>query len=105
MTARGCREAAPKLLEVKYLYLYPDNLKAKATLFLWELRDVGIIGVGLLLSVFALAQLHIFLPIVITAVYAFLSIRFEGTSIRDFIVNAFGFFFGKQQIYHWRMTT
>ena len=65
------------------MYLYPDNLKAKATLFLWELRDVGIIGVGLLLSVFALAQLHIFLPIVITAVYAFLSIRFEGTSIKD----------------------
>ena len=50
------------------MYLYPDNLKAKATLFLWELRDVGIIGVGLLLSVFALAQLRFFLPIVATAV-------------------------------------
>ena len=49
------------------MYLYPDNLKAKATLFLWELRDVGIIGVGLLLSVFALAQLRFFLPIVATA--------------------------------------
>ncbi len=85
------------------MYLYPDNLKAKATLFLWELRDVGIIGVGLLLSVFALAQLHIFLPIVITAVYAFLSIRFEGTSIKDFIANAFGFFFGKPQTYRWEL--
>lgn len=85
------------------MYLYPDNLKAKATLFLWELRDVGIIGVGLLLSVFALAQLHFFPPIVITAVYAFLSIRFEGTSIRDFIVNAFGFFFGKPQTYRWEL--
>jgi hypothetical protein len=105
MTARGCREAAPKLLEVKYLYLYPDNLKAKATLFLWELRDVGIIGVGLLLSVFALAQLRFFLPVVATAVYAFLTIRFDETSIRDFIVNAFAFFFGKQQIYYWRIKT
>jgi hypothetical protein len=85
------------------LYLYPDNLKAKATLFLWELRDVGIIGVGLLLSVFALAQLHFFPPVVITAVYAFLSIRFEGTSIKDFIANAFGFFFGKPQTYRWEL--
>lgn len=85
------------------MYLYPDNLKEKATLFLWELRDVGIIGVGLLLSVFALAQLRFFPPVVITAVYAFLSIRFEGTSIRDFIANAIGFFFLKPQTYHWEM--
>ena len=102
MTARGCREAAPKLLEVKYLYLYPDNLKAKATLLLWELRDVGIIGVGLLISVFALAQLRFLPPIVITALYAFLSIRFEDVSILDFIRYAAAFFFGKQQTYEWR---
>ena len=85
------------------MYLYPDNLKAKATLWLWELRDVGIIGVGLLLSVFALAQLRFFVPIVLTAVYAFLAIRFEGTSILDFIKNAFGFFFGTPQTYKWEM--
>ena len=38
------------------MYIYPDNLSAKATLWLWELRDIGIIGVGLLLSVLALTQ-------------------------------------------------
>lgn len=27
------------------MYIYPDNLSAKATLWLWELRDIGIIGV------------------------------------------------------------
>ncbi len=85
------------------MYLYPDNLKAKATLWLWELRDVGVVGVELLLSVFALAQLHFFLPIIVTAVYAFLSIRFEGASIKDFIANAIGFFFGKPQIYRWEL--
>lgn len=85
------------------MYIYPDNLKAKATLFLWELRDIGIIGVGLLLSVFALAQLHFFLPIVLTAVYAFLSIRIGGSSIKDFIIDAFGFFFLKPQTYRWEM--
>ena len=84
------------------MYMYPDNLKAKATLWLWELRDIGIIGVGLLISVFALEQLGIMIPIVITAAYAFLSIRFEDTSILDFIRYAGAFFIFKQQLYEWR---
>lgn len=84
------------------MYIYPDNLTAKATLWLWELRDIGIIGVGLLLSVFALAQLHFMPPTVVTALYAFLTIRFEDTSILKFIRNAAAFFIGKQQTYEWR---
>jgi len=83
--------------------MYPDNLKAKATLWLWELRDIGIIGIGLLVSVFTLAQLGNMIPIVITAVYAFLSIRFEDTSIMDFIRYACAFFIFKQQMYEWRL--
>ena len=51
------------------LYIYPDNLKSKATLWLWELRDIGIVGIGCLISVFALAQLGFILPIVFTAAY------------------------------------
>lgn len=85
------------------MYIYPDNLKAKAILWLWELRDVGIIGVGLLISVFALAQLGILIPIVLTALYAFLSIRVEDTSIMDFIRYAAAFFFGRPQTYDWRI--
>jgi len=83
------------------MYLYPDNLKAKAILWLWELRDIGIIGVGLLISVFALAQLRFLPPFVLTALYAFLSIRFEDTSILDFIRYAFAYFIGQQQVYRW----
>ena len=85
------------------MYLYPDNLKAKATLWLWELKDIGIIGVGLLISVFALSQTGILVPIVITAVYAFLAIRFEDTSILDFIRYACAFFILKPQMYEWRL--
>ena len=29
------------------MYIYPNNLKAKPKLWLWELRDIAIIGVGL----------------------------------------------------------
>lgn len=85
------------------LYIYPYNLTAKATLWLWELRDVSVIGVGLLLSVLALTQTGIFVPLVLTAVYAFLSIRFDGTSILDFIRYAVAFLFTKRQFYEWRM--
>ena len=79
------------------MYIYPDNLSAKATLWLWELRDIGIIGVGLLLSVLALTQTGIALPLVLTAV------RHEGTSILDFIRYAAAFLLTKQQYYEWRL--
>ena len=37
------------------MYIYPDNLKAKATMWLWKLKDLAIIGIIVLLSVFAFA--------------------------------------------------
>lgn len=86
------------------MYIYPDNLKSKAVLWLWQLRDIGIIGIGCLISVFALAQLGFLLPIVATALYGFLTIRFEDTSILDFIKYACAFFLTKQQLYEWRYT-
>lgn len=81
--------------------LYPDNLKSKAVLWLWELRDIAIIGVGALISVFAMAQLGFLPPVVITAAYAFLSIRLEDTSILDFLRYAIRYFLLGQQTYAW----
>jgi hypothetical protein len=86
------------------MYIYPDNLKSKAVLWLWQLRDIGIIGTGCLISVFVLVQLNLLLPIVATALYGFLTIRFEDTSILDFIKYACAFFLTKQQLYEWRYT-
>ena len=71
-------------------------------LWLWELRDVGVIGVGLLVSILALTQTGIFIPLVLTAVYAFLSIRFEGVCILDFLRYASAFFLFKAQTDVWR---
>ena len=84
------------------MYIYPDNLSAKATLWLWELRDIGIIGVGLLLSVLALTQTGSMIPLVITAALAFLCIRHGGISMLDFLRYAAAFFFFGQQYYAWR---
>lgn len=86
------------------MYIYPENLTAKATMWLWELRDIGIIGVGLLFSVLALTQAGIFIPLIATAVYAFLSIQFDGTSILCFLRYAVAFLITKQQFYEWRLS-
>lgn len=85
------------------MYIYPDNLKSKAVLWLWELRDIAVIGIGCLISVFAMAQLGLVIPVVVTAAYAFLSIRIEDTSILDFLRYALQFFLLRQQSYEWRM--
>ena len=84
------------------MYIYPDHLKAKAKLWLWELRDIAIIGVGLLFSVFVLTQIGSMFLLILTALYAFLSIRTEGTSILDFIKCAACFLFLQQQYYEWK---
>ena len=86
------------------MYIYPDNLKAKATLWLWQLRDIGIIGICVLASILSLTQAGLFPPLVLTGVYAFLTIRFEDTSILDFIRYAGAYFLGSQQFYEWRLT-
>lgn len=83
------------------MYIYPNHLKSKAMLWLWELRDLAIIGVGALLSVFAMAQLNFLPPVVVTAVYAFLSIRMEDTSILDFLRYAARYSILGQQTYAW----
>ena len=84
------------------MYIYPDNLRAKAKLWLWELRDVAVIGIGLLFSVLALANGAGMFLMVLTVLYAFLSIRLEGASILDFLRCAICFLFLQQQYYEWK---
>lgn len=85
------------------MYIYPEHLRAKATLWLWELRDVAALGAGLILSVLALAQLGFLPPLVATFLYGFLTIRVEEDSILDFLRYAVDFLFLKQQFYTWSL--
>ena len=55
-----------------------------------------------LLDTFSLED-NIALPLVLTAVFAFLTIRHEGISILDFIRYAAAFLITKQQYYEWRL--
>ena len=45
---------------------------------------------------------RLMLPLVLSALYAFLSIRFEGVCILDFLRYASAFFLFKSQTYVWR---
>lgn len=33
------------------MYIYPDNLKSKASMWLWELKDLAVTGIIVLVSV------------------------------------------------------
>ena len=83
-------------------YLYPQNLKATANLWLWGLRDFAILCVAALLSVLALVQLHFMVPAAATLCFAFLTIRMEDTTVLDFLRYAASYFISSQQSYDWR---
>ena len=82
------------------MYIYPENLKAKPMLWLWLLRDIAIIGVAALISVLSLVQGVGMAPLVVTVLYAFLSIQ---ASILDFLRRAACFLIFQQQRYEWRL--
>lgn len=83
-------------------YLYPQNLKSQAKLWLWNLRDIAIIGTALLVSVLAIAQLKFVLPLGLTLAYAFLTIRLEDNTVLDYIKRGFRYFVTSQQYYEWK---
>ena len=68
------------------MYIYPEHLKAKATMWLWQLKDLTLVGIGVLFSVFAAAQTG--------SLVAF---------ILDFISYACAYFF-RQQFFEWRIS-
>ena len=67
------------------MYIYPENLTAKPKLWFWTLQDIAILGIAGLVSILALAQTGFALPLVITFLYGFLSIRMEETSVFDYL--------------------
>ena len=83
-------------------YIYPQNLKATANMWLWGLRDFVILGVAALLSILTLVELHSLLPAAATLCYGFLTIRLDDTTILDFIRYAGRYFISTQQQFEWR---
>lgn len=84
-------------------FIYPQNMRASATIWLWSLKHFTIIVVAALLSAITFATTRFFIPAVATAVYAFLCIRTEDVTILDFIKYAVRYFITSQQYYEWEL--
>ena len=83
-------------------YIYPQNLKATASLWLWSMRDFAVLCIAALLSVVALVQLGWLMPAVLTLCFGFLTIRRDDTTILDFLRWAVRYFLTTQQLFFWR---
>lgn len=76
-------------------------MRASATLWLWSLKDFAVIVIAALFSALVLATTKILIPAVLTAVYAFLSIRSDETTVLDFIKYGVRYFISTQQYFEW----
>ena len=84
------------------IYLYPQNLRATANLWLWGMRDFVILCVAALLSVALLFYASMVLPAAVTLCFGFLTIRVEETTVMDYLGWAVRYFLTTQQQYLWR---
>ena len=83
-------------------YLYPQNLKATANLWLWSIKDFLIMGMALLPSIVVWVQFGFLLPTALVLCYAFLTIRMDDTTVLDFMKYAARYFISTQQYFEWR---
>ena len=82
-------------------YIYPQNLKAAANLWLWSMQDFVILAIAVLLSAVILVQLKTVMPAV-TLWYGFLTIRMDDTTVLDFMRYAVKYLISTQQYFEWR---
>lgn len=83
------------------MYIYPDHLNSKATLWVWTLKNIIIIGIFLLFGVLAFAISRSFIFLIAGFLYMILTIRVEDNSIMGFLQYASGYFLYGQQKYIW----
>ncbi len=82
-------------------YLYPQNLTAKANLWLWGMKDFIILVSAAIVAVVLFVELGWLIPAAVTLCYAFLTIRKDEVTILDYIKYAVRFFISNQQYYEW----
>ncbi len=83
-------------------YLYPKNLKAKANLWLWGMKDFLILCILAVVSVILLVEFGWLVSAAVTLCFAFLTIRKEDMTVLDYIRYAVRYFLTDQQYYEWR---
>lgn len=83
-------------------YLYPKNLKAKANLWLWSMKDFIILAVMALVAIVLFVVTGWIAPIAIALCFAVLTIRKDDMTVLDYLKYATRYFVTDQQYYKWR---
>ena len=83
------------------MYIYPENLKAAPTLWLWRLRDITIGGTLAVLGAVLLAQFEFYPLAAAAGIDLFLTIRIDDACILDFIRKASIYFLVRTQKDRW----
>ena len=83
-------------------YLYPKNLKAKANLWLWGMKDFIILAVIALVAIVLFVVTGWIAPIAIALCFAVLTIRKDDMTVLDYLKYATRYFVTDQQYYKWR---
>ena len=83
-------------------YLYPKNLKAKANLWLWGMKDFIILSVIALVAIVLFVVTGWIAPIAIALCFAVLTIRKDDMTVLDYLKYATRYFVTDQQYYKWR---
>ena len=87
------------------MYIYLSNLRARATLLLWRLKDVVAGILLIMLGTVMLSQTGSPALLAVSAVYALLSVRFEDNSVLDYMRYAWRFCVSRRQFFIWGCST
>jgi len=82
-------------------FYYPDNLEAPATVLLWSITNFFIIAFLIVLALLIAGFLHFLIPLVLIAVYAFLTVQFDDITIFGYSKKIASYLLTKQQRYYW----
>lgn len=85
----------------KYEFHFPQNLKSKPTILVWEVRDLSVIVVGTMISFYFLLSRRFVLPSVFTIIYAIMTTRVNEYTILSGLSSALNYFLFECQEYDW----
>ena len=85
----------------KYEFHFPQNLKSKPTILVWEVRDLSVIVVGTMISFYFLLSINFVLPSVFTIIYAIMTTRVNEYTILSGLSSALNYFLFECQEYDW----
>ncbi len=84
-----------------YTYMYPANLKEKAKIGVWEIKDVVISIILIILSFIIFTNTGAMIPLVLSATYIVLSATVQDISIKNYIKYIIRFCITQVQYFEW----